>query len=68
MATPVTAAPATLRVTIELDLADALGVGHSMRMLVRQGKTPPGTADTYARVGDALVAAGRAAIVKGTKP
>jgi hypothetical protein len=67
MATAVKPAPATLRVTIELDLADALGVGHSIVALAKLSRTPPGTQAIYDRVGKALVAAGTDAI-KAWKP
>jgi hypothetical protein len=62
MATAVKPAPATMRVTIELDLADALGVGNSLRMQARSPRTPQGTRDIFERVGEKLVAAGREAI------
>jgi hypothetical protein len=64
MATAVHPVPATTRVTIELDLADALGVGHSIVALARQARTPEGTKAIYERVGKLMVNAGREAILR----
>lgn len=47
-------------VFVPLDVADAIGVGHSLRALVQNGKLPAETADTYIRVGEQLVSAARA--------
>ena len=60
-------APADDPVTVELGLADALAVGHSLRMLARQQKTPRGTADVYARVGAQIVAAAHRQIAESGK-
>lgn len=68
MATAVKAAPATMRVTVELDLADLLGVGNSLRMQARSARTPQGTRDIFERVGAVMVSAGREAIAKASKP
>lgn len=42
---------------VKLSLVDALGVGHSLRMLARDAKMPHGTREIYQRVGSQLVAA-----------
>lgn len=65
MATPVTATPATLRVTVELDLADMLSVGYSLQALARQSQTPIGTKAIYARVGAEMVSAAQECIRGG---
>jgi hypothetical protein len=48
--------------TVTLDVADCLGVGHSLRALVAQGRLDAETRETYDRVGKQLVAAGRASV------
>lgn len=42
-------------VSVDLTLIDALSVGQSLRMLARHPKTPPGTREIYARVGQQMV-------------
>lgn len=44
------------------DAIDALSVGQSLRMLARSQKTPHGTREVYARVGQQLVDAARVAL------
>lgn len=51
--------------SVQLTVEDALGVGHSLRTLVRSGRIPPGTADTYERVAKQILASARLAIVEG---
>lgn len=51
-------------VYVPMTTADALGVGHSMRTLVRGRKLPPGTADIYDRVGRSMISEARLAIAK----
>lgn len=53
------APPAPLTVT--LDLADALSVGLSLQLMVRDGRIPAIAAPAYDRVGGQLVAAARVA-------
>lgn len=49
-------------VSVELDLADALQAGLSMRAMVKLGYVPdPTTAELYERVGAQLVASARVA-------
>lgn len=50
---------ATTNCTVELSIADALGVAHSIRTLVRSKKLPPGTADVYLRVAGQMIVAAR---------
>jgi hypothetical protein len=65
MATPVTAARADQRVSVELDLADMLAIGYSLQALARQSQTPIGTKAIYTRVGAAMVAAAQECIRGG---
>lgn len=62
------AAKADQPVSVELDLADMLAVGHSIRALARQSGTPEGTKTIYLRVGGSMVAAAHEAIRKGANP
>lgn len=50
--------------TVELSTADALGVAHSMRTLVRSAKLPPGTAEIYNRVAAQMIAAAHVSIAQ----
>lgn len=43
--------------TVVLTMADMIGVGMSLRALAREGKPNPETAEIFARVGAAMVAA-----------
>jgi hypothetical protein len=45
---------------VPMTIADALGVGMSMRALALTGRMPPSTAVIYHRVGEQLVAAAKA--------
>jgi hypothetical protein len=51
----------------ELDAADALGVAHSMRTLVRGRKLPPGTAEIYDRVASQIIAAAHLSLTQARK-
>lgn len=48
-----------------LAVEDALGVGHSLRTLVRAGRIPAGVADVYERVAKQMIASARLAVVEG---
>lgn len=65
MATPVTAARADQRCSVELDLADMLSVGYSLQALARQSQAPVGTKAIYARVGSEMVLAAQSTIRGG---
>lgn len=47
-----------------LSVADALGVAHSMRTLVRGKKLPPGTAEIYERVAGEMISSARLSIAQ----
>ena len=51
-------------VLVPMTKADALGVGHSMRTLVRCRKLPPGTAEIYERVSRSMISEARIAIAQ----
>lgn len=48
-----------------LTVEDALGVGHSIRALLRTHKLPPGTHEAYERVAHQILSAARIAVVEG---
>lgn len=48
-----------------LSVEDALGVGHSLRTLIRSGRIPPGVADVYERVANQIISAARFAVIEG---
>jgi hypothetical protein len=50
---------------VDLAVEDALGVGHSLRTLVRSGRIPAGCADVYERVAKQILASARLAVVEG---
>jgi hypothetical protein len=52
-------------VYVPMTKADALGVGQSMRTLVRGRKLPPGTAEIYTRVAEAMISDARLSIAQG---
>lgn len=52
---------------VKLDVADALGVGHSMRSLVRSGRIPAGVAEVFERVAKQLISSARIEVIGGTK-
>lgn len=58
---PVVLATPAEPVTVQLDIADALGVGLSLQCLARGAAMPRDTREKYERVGKQLVAAARAA-------
>jgi hypothetical protein len=62
---PTTPVPATTKVTVELDLADMLGIGHSLRALARKATTPEGTRAIYWRVGTEMITAAHKTIQRG---
>lgn len=51
-------------ILVAMTTVDALGVGHSMRSLVRQHKLPPGTAEIYERVALSMIEEARKAIAQ----
>jgi hypothetical protein len=51
-------------VYVPMTKADALGVGQSMRTLVRGRKLPPGTAAIYTRVAESMISEARIAIAQ----
>jgi hypothetical protein len=55
-------------VTVTLDLADALGVGHSLRSLAAHDLPNASTAAVFARVGEQIVSAAQAELVGATIP
>ncbi len=52
-------------VTLQLDTADCLGIGQSLRALVASGRIPACTAEAYLRVADQMVSAAKAEILNG---
>lgn len=59
-AAPVVAPDADETFAVPMTIADALGVGLSMKALALSGKVPEVTASIYERVGASLVTAARA--------
>jgi hypothetical protein len=57
---PLMVAPAE-PITVTVDIADALGVGLTLQLMVRDGRIPAIAAEPYQRLGAQLVAAARAA-------
>ena len=51
-------------VTITMSTSDAIAIGQSLRMHGCNAQIPYGTAQTYKRVGDEMVSAGRAALAE----
>lgn len=51
-------------VLVPMTKADALGVGHSMRTLVRGRKLPLGTAECYTRVAESMISEARVSIAQ----
>jgi hypothetical protein len=49
--------------TVTLAVEDAIGIGYSIRALVKQAKMPSGTAETYLRVAQQLIAAAKLEVV-----
>lgn len=49
-------------VTVILTTIDALAVGHNLRALARDKRTPPGVREFFTRVGDQLVSAANVAM------
>jgi hypothetical protein len=48
-------------VTVTVDIADALGVGLSLQMMIAQGRIHASSVAAYTRIAEQLVAAARAA-------
>lgn len=49
--------------TVTLAVEDAIGVGYSIRALVRAARLPPGTVETYDRVAKQMLAAAKLEVV-----
>lgn len=63
VSSPANPAPATTKVKVELDLADMLSVGQSLRSRARKAADiPEGVRIILARVGDEMVKAAQAEI------
>lgn len=58
--TDVTHGPSGIICRPEVDAADALGCGHSIKMLVQTGRIPAVTAAPFLRLAESLLAAARA--------
>lgn len=57
-----------MKVTITLDLADALMVGQTLRSLARHRSTPIGTRLILTRVGEILAETAKAMLQRVTQP
>ena len=62
---PKVQAPA--RCSVELDVADALGVAYSIRTLARRSKMPPGTCEIYERVAAEMIRAAHGVLQPAVK-
>jgi hypothetical protein len=50
---------------VPMDVVDAIGVGQSIRSLVRNGTIPAGLAPVYERVARQMISAARLSVVQG---